>query len=177
MISRRQFLGAVTMMTESARSLRPSRVPGRSSLESHRAEAGPQRSNVDRGFNRTTLENAPAYAVDVTGARRGDVEIARNWSGSVCRTGVVHRGTTPARLKEIVLFDLDTGLPGDTELYGEGFQMLSQTGGTLGSPLDFSQYTDAKHYRMPVADGSRACYGLLTVRPPDEDVRVIAFTS
>ena len=102
MISRRQFLGAVTMMTEGARSLRPSRLLGRSLLESHRAEAGPLRSNVERGFNRATLENAPAYAVDVTGARRSDVEIARNWSDSVCRTGVVHRGTTPARLKEIV---------------------------------------------------------------------------
>jgi alpha-galactosidase len=177
MISRREFLGAVTMMTEGARSLRPSRLPGHSSLKSHRAEAGPLRSNVGRGFDRATLENAPAYAVDVTGVRRADVEIRRSWSGSVCRTEVVHRGTTPARLKEIVLFDLDTGLPADTGLYGEGFQMLSQTGGTLGSPLDFSQYTDANHYRLPVADGSRACYGLLTVRPPADDVRVIAFTS
>src|SRR5204863_7895899 len=83
MISRRQFLGAVTMMTEGARSLPPSRLAGRSSLEGHRAEAGPQRSNLGRGFNRATFENASAYAVDVTGARRGDVEIARNWSGSV----------------------------------------------------------------------------------------------
>src|SRR5206468_7513905 len=43
MISRRRFLGAVTMMTESARSLRPLRLPGRRSLESHRAEAEPLR--------------------------------------------------------------------------------------------------------------------------------------
>ena len=113
MISRRQFLGAA-MMTGSA-ALRPSRRP--------RSTVGP--------FNRATLENAPAYAVDVTGARRADVAIAHRWSGSMCRTAVVHRGTTTARLKEIVLFDLDTGLPANTELYGEGFQMLSQTGGTL----------------------------------------------
>jgi alpha-galactosidase len=174
MISRRQFLGAA-MMTGSA-ALRSSRLPGRSSLKSHRAEAGPPRSNVSR-FNRAALENAPAYAIDMSGARITDVEITRNWNGPYCRTEVVHRGTTPVRLREIVLFDVDSGLPSNTELYGEGFQMLTQTGGTLASPVDFSQYTDAKHYRMPAAEGARACYGLLTLKPPAEDTRVVAFTS
>src|SRR5262249_6597301 len=64
-----------------------------------------------------------------------------------------------------------------TGLYGEGFQMLSQTGGTLGSPLDYSQYTDAKHYRLRASEGSRACYGLLTLTPPGEPASVVAFTS
>src|SRR6185503_15125495 len=59
----------------------------------------------------------------------------------------------------------------------EGFQMLSQSGGTLGKPLDYSQYTDAKHYRIPEADGARAFYGLLTLTPPGQDTSLFAFTS
>ena len=56
--------------------------------------------------------------------------------------------------------------------------MLTQTGGTLGAPVDYSQYTDAKHYRIPEADGARAFYGLMTLTPPDgEDTTLLAFTS
>lgn len=36
--------------------------------------------------------------------------------------------------------------------------MLTQTAGTLAQPIDLSQYTDAKHYRIPAADGTRAYY-------------------
>jgi alpha-galactosidase len=80
-------------------------------------------------------------------------------------------------LKEIVLFDVEVALAPETGLYGEGFQMLSQTGGSVAAPLELSQYTDARHYRMPAAEGARAYYGLLTLTPPGDDARVLAFTS
>src|SRR6185436_5143961 len=54
----------------------------------------------------------------------------------------------------------------ETRLYGEGFQMLSQTGGTLGKPADLGNYTDAKHYKLPVPEGSRTLYGMMTLAPP-----------
>ncbi|HEV3216126.1 MAG TPA: glycoside hydrolase family 36 protein, partial [Vicinamibacterales bacterium] len=50
-----------------------------------------------------------------------------------------------------------------------------QTGGTLGSPVDYSQYTDEKHYRIP-AEG-RAFYGLMTLTPIKDEARLFAFTS
>jgi alpha-galactosidase len=55
--------------------------------------------------------------------------------------------------------------------------MLSQTGGTLASPLDYSQYTDVKHYRLPEREGARAYYGLLTLAPPGRETSLMAFTS
>src|SRR5262249_47024222 len=64
-----------------------------------------------------------------------------------------------------------------TRLCGESFQMLTQTGGTVGAPVDLSQYTDAKHYRIPTSEGARAFYGLLTLTPPDGDTTLCAFTS
>jgi len=124
-----------------------------------------------------SIADSPAAAIGVDGARLPDVTIVRDWDGSICRSSAVNAGAAPVRVREVVLFDLDLKLPPETELYGEGFQMLSQTGGTLGAPVDFSQYTDAKHYKMPATPGSRACYGLVTLTPPGGATQAFAFTS
>ena len=50
--------------------------------------------------------------------------------------------------------------------------MLSQTGGTLGQPLDLGNYTDAKHYKLP-----DAFYGMMTLSPSKHEHHVFAFTS
>ena len=76
-----------------------------------------------------------------------------------------------------MLFDVSHSLPPQTGLYGEGFQMLSQTGGTLGEPKDLGGYTDAKHYRMPQPQGARVVYGLMTLSPPGAEHVLVAFTS
>ena len=58
----------------------------------------------------------------------------------------------PVSVKEVVLFEVSLRLvPPDTLLYGEGFQMLTQTAGSVGNPVDAGSYTDARHYRMPTA--------------------------
>ena len=116
-----------------------------------------------------------AFAHDGTPARGVDVEC--DWSGSICRPRVINRNRSALRLKEVALFDVATALPAATALYGEGFQMLSQTGGTLAGPVDLGNYTDVKHYRMPTPDGVRAVYGLLSLTPPAGESVVFAFTS
>src|SRR5262249_41003118 len=109
------------------------------------------------------------------GFSRADVE--HEWDGPLLRARVINRGRTPIRLDEVVVLERSLSLPGNTALYGEGFQMLTQTAGTLAAPVDLSQYTDAQHYRMRSAGGGRAYYGLLTLTPPAGDTRVFAFTS
>jgi alpha-galactosidase len=67
------------------------------------------------------------------------------------------------RIREIVLCDVTHALAPATRMYGEGFQMLTQTGGTIGQPIDLGNYTDPKHYRLPEPAGARVVYGLLTL--------------
>src|SRR3954447_15448354 len=105
------------------------------------------------------------------------VKLIRTWSGPLCRSRVVNHGKEPVRIKEVVLFDLSLPLSLQTRLYGEGFQMLSQTGGTLGQPSNLGNYTDAKHYRLAAPPDSKACYGLMTLAPPDGGYHVLGFTS
>jgi alpha-galactosidase len=129
------------------------------------------------GLDARAFLDAPATVVPLGDADVSSVEIAREWSGPLCRSRLTNRGARPARVKQVVLFEVAAALPAAARLYGEGFQMLSQTGGTVGNPIDYASYTDAKHYRMPASLEGRAYYGLLTLTPPAGATRLLAFTS
>jgi alpha-galactosidase len=105
------------------------------------------------------------------------LRLTRSWDGPICRSRLVNTGREPVRIKEVVLFELDPALPPETGLYGEGFQMLSQTGGSLARPADVGDYTDERHYRIPQPEGVTAVHGLLTLSAPGVDHRLLAFTS
>ena len=121
---------------------------------------------------------APSAVVpvgDASGLKQ--VKLARQWRGSLCRSRLINSGRESVRVKEVVLFDLALSLPPETRLYGEGFQMLSQTGGTLGQPEELGNYTDAKHYKLLIPGGARAFFGLMTLAPPEGGHHLLAFTS
>ncbi|HSC29329.1 MAG TPA: hypothetical protein VLD67_18780, partial [Vicinamibacterales bacterium] len=125
----------------------------------HVAAGGAQSGGLD--FKRVAA--APSRAIGVGGEALPGVRVSRAWDGDVCRSTAVNAGRLPVRVREIVLFDVSHGLPPETRMYGEGFQMLTQTGGTIGRPLDLGNYTDPKHYRLPEPAGSRVVYGVLTL--------------
>ena len=127
---------------------------------------------------RGSLVNAKSSVAPlISGADVSRVKVERRWKGSVCQSRVVNQGSEAVRIKEVVLFDLVLSLPATTRLYGEGFQMLSQTGGTLGQPSDLGNYTDAKHYKLPAPAGAKAFYGMMMLSPSTRDHHLLAFTS
>jgi diadenosine tetraphosphate (Ap4A) HIT family hydrolase len=130
-----------------------------------------------QALNQQPVRSLRGRVIGIEGADAVGVELTTPWLGSYCRPRVRNRTSRAIRIKEVVLFDVALAMPPETALYGEGFQMLSQTGGTLGTPADLSQYTDAKHYRIPEADNARAFYGVVTLTPPGRDTTLCAFTS
>jgi len=88
-----------------------------------------------------------------------------------------NRGTTSVRVKTVRLFSWEHDWPPETKVYGEGFQMLSQTGGTLGNPVPLGGYTDAGHYRLFEPEGAITAHGLLMVTPPNEKTLLLAACS
>jgi len=91
---------------------------------------------------------------------------------------LINQGQDSVRIKEVVLFDLSlSSLSQNSSLYGEGFQMLSQTGGTLGQPADLGNYTDQKHYKMPTPAGARVLYGTMSLAQSANENHLLAFTS
>jgi alpha-galactosidase len=79
-------------------------------------------------------------------------------------------------IREVILFDVLHGLPGDTEFYGEGYTMLSQTAGTLAKPEDLSELTDRKHYRLSGSEGFHTVYGMMSLSDKQESI-VLGFSS
>src|SRR5438067_519833 len=118
------------------------------------------------------VKSSPARIVPETSGVRVD----RVWDGDLCRSRLTNDTKRPVRIKEVVLFDNTHKLPPETHLYGDSFQMLSQTSGTLGKPVDLG-YSELKHYKIPQPEGITAVTGLLTLTPPKGDTRVFAFTS
>ena len=124
------------------------------------------------------IVGAPSKVVPLSdGADVSRVKVERRWKGAVCQSQLANQGREPVRIKEVVLFDIKLTVPATARLYGEGFQMLSQTGGTLGQPADLGNYTDAKHYKLPAPDGAKALYGMMMLSPSRDRNYLLAFTS
>lgn len=123
------------------------------------------------------LALAPWRVRSADGATAAAVRLSRAWSGGRCRSTLVNAGRDAVRINEVVLFDVEHRLPADTAIYGEGFQMLTQTGGTIARPADLGNYTDPKHYKLPQPEGAKVVYGLLTLAPAGGGHHVLAFTS
>ena len=118
------------------------------------------------------LRHAPGEAV--SGAR--GVELVRKWNGDLCRSRIINRTKSPVRVREVVLFHIAHQLPPETALYAESFQMLSQTSGTLGKPVNLG-YDERTHYRLPQPADATAASGMITLTPPGSETTLLGFTS
>ena len=130
------------------------------------------------GLDRQSFLNSSSNVVPVEQtAEVKQLKLTRDWRGPLCRSRLINRGRKSVRVKEVVLFNLALPLSPDTAFYGEGFQMLSQTGGTLGQPVDLSNYTDAGHYKMPLPAGAHCAFGMMSLSLPGGGHHLLAFTS
>src|SRR5262249_35473 len=76
------------------------------------------------------------------------VTLSRQWDGDFCRARIVNHGKQTVRIQGVVICEAAHDLPDQTSLYGDSFQMLSQTAGTLGHPQDMG-YSELRHYKIP----------------------------
>jgi alpha-galactosidase len=105
------------------------------------------------------------------------LKLDRRWRGSICTAHLTNTSDSPRRVDHVVVFRIQHNLPRETALYGEGFTMLSQTGGTIAHPVDIGAYTDHGHYRMPVPAGATTVYNVLSLTAPGAPAEVMAYTT
>lgn len=110
------------------------------------------------------------------GAARG-VTLQRTWDGPRCRIVLANDGDAPVRVAEAIPFSGRHTLPPPTPFYGEGFQMLTQTAGTLGSSATLGKYSDHGHYKLAQPADALTAYGLATLEPRPGWHLVLCFTS
>jgi alpha-galactosidase len=129
------------------------------------------------GVSAAELEKNPARAIAQDGSVSAACRVTRAWQGALCRSKVTNTGKAPVRLREIVLFEGPHGYAPETKFYGEGFTMLSQTGGTLAKPLPIGGYLDRKHYRIPEPEDAVTVYSATCLSPAPDRHELMAFTS
>jgi hypothetical protein len=109
----------------------------------------------------------PGSALKLSGQRDGDLY----------RPRLINTGKTPVHVREVALFRIAHNLPDATAFYGESFQMLSQTAGTLGQPIDLA-YDELKHYKIPQPADAKAVTGMITLTLPEGGpTMLLGFTS
>jgi alpha-galactosidase len=134
------------------------------------------RSSAQANLSLDSLVKAPARALLAGGHASPAVSVGRTWHDGICEISIANRGADPVALDSVVVFDLTHRLPAGTPVYGEGFQMLSQNGGTLGAVSNLGNYTDAAHYKLAEPAGGRRVYNLLTLQTPGLH-HLLAFSS
>ena len=137
----------------------------------------PASLQVEGRLDGAMFVKSPWRALGMNGEPLQSVSLSRTWKGPTCHTEISNTGRVHLRIRHIVLFDVAHSLSTDTPLYGEGFQMLTQTGGTLGQPVDLGNYTDPRHYKLAEPEGARVVYGLVTLKTSDGTHHVLAFDS
>ncbi len=112
------------------------------------------------------LRAAPWFVrlADGSVAAAGTVMLEREWVGDTCRSRLVNTSGGPLAVKEVVVFAAPHGFGADTTLYGESFQMLSQTYGTLAKPVKLG-FDESKHYRLPAPEGAVTVRGFALLSP------------
>ena len=139
----------------------------------------PQVQNTSGCLTLDMVKNA-ACEIILQGAGFVDskkILLERAWSGNTVGFTLKNSADVPVSIEEIVLFRIFHRMPPETALYGEGFTMLSQTGGTLGAPVDIGEYTDRRHYKLPQAEGALTVYNMALLTPPAAETVLLAFTS
>jgi alpha-galactosidase len=125
-----------------------------------------------------SLPTTPGAAVDSEGKPFGadEVRLSLRWHGAECHPIVTNLSSKAVILREVVLFNYEHNLPNDTWVYGEAFQMLTQTVGTLGSLREIGM-SERQHYRIPGPADATVVTSLLTLSPPRQNHLVLAYTS
>ncbi|MBL0745752.1 glycoside hydrolase family 36 protein [Chryseolinea lacunae] len=125
----------------------------------------------------STIKSSKATVVSSNGQHNSSVSVKRKWSRNTCKTLVSNSSKSPIRIKEVILFEAINLFPPDTPISGEGFQMLSQTGGTLNAPVALGSFEDSKHYGMVEPKGYRVVYNLLYLNGREDRKYLLGFTS
>ena len=126
------------------------------------------------------LQNSPSKIEDAQGniISTDQLIIERKWDGEICRTTVKNIGKSPLYPSNIILSNIsEHGLNPDSPIYGEGFQMLHQNGGTLAKHEDIGGYADNKHYNIPDPHHLPTAYGVVVISPKPDIHILLGFTS
>ena len=105
------------------------------------------------------------------------LQLRCSWDGCVCDITLKNTSDKDITLYDIPLFSAKMMYSADTEFYGEGFNMLSQYGGTIKDFKLLGSFSDYSHYKLKKPDDMNQVYNLLMLFPKGEKPLLMGFAS
>lgn len=117
-----------------------------------------------------------AFGMDGAKLPPDELQLTLNWQGHECRPILRNLGKQAVRVREVTLLEYTHSLPPDTWVYGESFQMLTQTDSKLGALHEIG-FKEQQHYRIPGPKDAFVVTNLLTLAVPQQENLLLAYTS
>ncbi|GAA5217622.1 alpha-galactosidase [Corallincola platygyrae] len=110
----------------------------------------------------SSLVSAPGYVTSPDSAE-SDFHLLRPWHDNEMRAEITNIAHAPARVSTVTLYDWRCAFSEEARIYGEGFQMLSQTGGWLNNAEPIGRCDDGEVYRLYDRQAETRVYSMLLV--------------
>ncbi len=123
------------------------------------------------------IQSFKGYVVATSSLQSQSLWLTREWQQNSCKWRLNNSANHSIKIKEIVLFDGQLELSDDCPFYGEGFQMLAQTGGSVSQPKAIGRCPDISHYRLPCEDGFHSSYNYILLSPKPNHHLLLGFSA
>ena len=105
------------------------------------------------------------------------LKLEAEWNGNICDLTLSNVSDKDALVGDITLFSADMPYSPDTEFYAEGYNMLSQYGGTVDNCKLIGSFSDYDHYRMKKPEGINQVYNMILFFPRESEPLLVGFCS
>ena len=105
------------------------------------------------------------------------VEIHGEWNGNTCALTLVNRTENDVILEDVCVFSAENPFTPDTKFYGEGYNMLSQYGGTIKDFKLLGSYSDYDHYKFKRPLDMHQVYNMAIFYPEGQKPLLVGFSS
>lgn len=109
--------------------------------------------------------------------RTGALQAGVLREGALWQLWLTNTGSAVQTPGKVVLLEGSMPFGADTPICGEGYNKLSQYGGTVEKAILTGSYSDRGHYRLPAPDGMNQVYSLLLFLPREEEASLLGFCS
>lgn len=99
------------------------------------------------------------------------------WEGNTCSLSVTNTTDNDIKPGDLTLFYAEMPFTPDTRFYGEGFNMLSQYGGTVKDFRLLGSFSDYDHYKLYRPQGINQVYNMIIFYPEGQMPLLIGFFS
>lgn len=108
---------------------------------------------------------------------REEYIISAQWNGPDCCLSFTNNSGQTIYPEKIEVLRMDMPFGADTPIYGEGYNKLSQYGGTVQKTEMTGSYGDAEHYKLPKPEGYQQVYNMIRFSPKKDEHLLLGFTS